>query len=81
MLGCNDRSADALVNALLGPIPAEVNARQTDGSVEVSVSVIGIGIAPADQPTIFEEFRQMGGDYAHTTRRNWTWVNGGQEVC
>ena len=25
----------------------------------------GIGIAPEDQATIFEEFRQVGGDYAH----------------
>ena len=25
----------------------------------------GIGIAPEDQPKIFEEFRQVGTDYAH----------------
>ena len=42
-----------------------INARQADGSVEISVSDTGIGIAPADQPKIFEEFRQVGGDYAH----------------
>jgi len=24
-----------------------------------------IGIAPIEQPTIFEEFHQMGGEYAH----------------
>jgi signal transduction histidine kinase len=42
-----------------------ISARQTDGSVEISVSDTGIGIAPQDQPKIFEEFRQVGSDYAH----------------
>jgi signal transduction histidine kinase len=44
-----------------------INARQADRSVEVSVSDTGIGIAPEDQPKIFEEFRQVGTDYAHKT--------------
>jgi signal transduction histidine kinase len=42
-----------------------INARQTNGAVEISVSDTGIGITPEDQATIFEEFRQVGGDYAH----------------
>ena len=42
-----------------------INARQADGSVEISVSDTGIGISPEDQSKIFEEFRQVGGDYAH----------------
>jgi signal transduction histidine kinase len=42
-----------------------IKARQVDGSVEISVSDTGIGIAPEDQPKIFEEFRQVGSDYAH----------------
>ena len=42
-----------------------INARQTDGAIEISVSDTGIGIAPEDQPKIFEEFRQVGTDYAH----------------
>jgi signal transduction histidine kinase len=42
-----------------------ISARQADGAVEISVSDTGIGIAPEDQGRIFEEFRQVGGDYAH----------------
>ena len=42
-----------------------IKAKQADGSVEISVSDTGIGIAPEDQPKIFEEFRQVGSDYAH----------------
>jgi signal transduction histidine kinase len=42
-----------------------IKARQTDGSVEISVADTGIGIAPEDQPKIFEEFRQVGSDYSH----------------
>jgi len=42
-----------------------ISAKQTNGAVEISVSDTGIGIAPEDQPKIFEEFRQVGSDYAH----------------
>jgi len=38
----------------------EIKAIPVDGSVEISVSDTGIGIAPEDQATIFEEFRQVG---------------------
>jgi signal transduction histidine kinase len=31
-----------------------------DGSVEVSVSDTGVGIAPEDQDAVFEEVRQVG---------------------
>jgi signal transduction histidine kinase len=42
-----------------------IHARQTNGAIEISVTDTGIGIPPEDQATIFEEFRQVGGDYAH----------------
>jgi signal transduction histidine kinase len=41
-----------------------ITARQADGAVEISVNDTGIGIAPEDQPKIFEEFRQVGSDNA-----------------
>jgi signal transduction histidine kinase len=42
-----------------------ITANKTDNGAEISVSDTGIGIPLAEQPTIFEEFRQVGGDYAH----------------
>jgi signal transduction histidine kinase len=41
-----------------------VEARLGDGSVIMSVADTGIGIAPQDQELIFEEFRQVGTNYA-----------------
>jgi len=41
-----------------------INARPINGSVEISVTDTGIGIAAEDQPKIFEEFRQVGSDNA-----------------
>jgi len=42
-----------------------ITANKTDNGAEISVSDTGIGILPAEQPMIFEEFRQVGGNYAH----------------
>ena len=37
-----------------------VTASRSDGEVRISVRDTGIGIPPADQATVFEEFRQVG---------------------
>jgi two-component system, NtrC family, sensor kinase len=38
----------------------DVRATVSDGAVEISVKDSGVGIAPEDQATVFEEFRQVG---------------------
>jgi signal transduction histidine kinase len=64
-----------------------VRALPADGCVEISVSDAGVGIAPEDQEVIFEEFRQVGADYASkregtglglTLTRKFVELHGGQ---
>ena len=58
-----------------------INARQADGSVEISVSDTGIGIAPEDQANDLRGISPGGRRLCAQEGRDGTWVNLGQEVC
>ena len=57
-----------------------INARQADGSVEISVSDTGSG----SRPRMRQDFQGISagrGRLRSQERRDWTWVNLGEEVC
>ena len=58
-----------------------INARQTDGAVEISVTDTGIGIAPEDQPQDLRGISPGGNRLRAQDRRNGTGINPDQEVC
>jgi two-component system, NtrC family, sensor kinase len=51
----------------------DVRARAVDGSIEVSVSDTGVGIATEDQEAVFEEFRQVGTAARRWKAPGWGW--------
>ena len=65
-----------------GRIERPARRRPTARS-EISVTDTGVGIAPEDQEAVFEEFRQVGTDYARSARgrgSGWRWP-GGSSSC
>jgi signal transduction histidine kinase len=66
-----------------------LTARGADASVVIAVCDTGVGISPEDQEHIFEEFRQVGSDYARkvegtglglTLTRRFVELHGGEIV-
>jgi len=66
IVGDSDRVIQVLVNLISNGAKftsegwVEVKVAEQDGGVAFSVSDTGVGIAPADQQSIFERFRQVG---------------------
>jgi signal transduction histidine kinase/DNA-binding response OmpR family regulator len=64
--GDQDRLIQVVINLISNAVKftdqgtIECAARRVDGELIVSVIDSGIGIAPADQPKVFEKFKQVG---------------------
>ena len=64
--GDQDRLIQVVINLISNAVKftdsgsITCSARQRDGELVVSVTDSGIGIAPADQPKVFERFKQVG---------------------
>ncbi len=64
--GDQDRLIQVVINLISNAVKftdagsITCSARREDGDLVVSVTDSGIGIAPADQPKVFEKFKQVG---------------------
>src|SRR5690606_30109936 len=64
--GDRDRLIQVVINLISNAVKFTeqgtiiVRARQSNGELVVSVVDTGMGIAPADQPKVFERFKQVG---------------------
>ncbi|HUX44725.1 MAG TPA: GAF domain-containing protein, partial [Terracidiphilus sp.] len=64
--GDKDRLIQVIINLISNAVKftdsgsIQCRVRQEDGDLVVSVTDSGIGIAPADQPKVFEKFKQVG---------------------
>jgi len=64
--GDQDRLIQVVINLISNAVKftdqgsIKCSARRDDGDLVVSVTDSGIGIAPADQPKVFEKFKQVG---------------------
>jgi signal transduction histidine kinase/CheY-like chemotaxis protein len=64
--GDQDRLIQVVINLISNAVKftdygaIKCSARRDDGELVISVADSGIGIAPADQPKVFEKFKQVG---------------------
>ncbi|MBD2181415.1 response regulator [Planktothrix sp. FACHB-1355] len=66
VMGDGDRLIQVFINLISNAIKftdtgsCTISARQQENEMLIGVTDTGIGIAPADQPKVFEKFRQVG---------------------
>lgn len=66
IIGDRDKLIQVVINLISNAVKftkagsVTCRAKQTDGGIVISVSDTGVGIAPEDQPKVFEKFMQVG---------------------